>query len=134
MTPKRVQRKRTKGWQNPGAIYIGRGSIFGNPFVIGDRHPALPRPMTREDVVELYSLWIDERIDVEYIGVDTPDRDAHLVAFRIAMGWEMVKRGWAVAQAARALLAGKTLMCWCGVDEPCHGDPLLEVANKAVPA
>lgn len=29
----------------------------------------------------------------------------------------------------RAELAGKDLACWCPLDEPCHADVLLEVAN-----
>jgi hypothetical protein len=29
----RIQRKRCKGWRKPpGAIYIGRGTKYGNPF------------------------------------------------------------------------------------------------------
>ena len=33
-----IQRKRTKGWRKPeGAVYVGRGSRFGNPFRSGDR-------------------------------------------------------------------------------------------------
>ena len=33
MTPKRIQRKRTKGWRMPeGAVYVGRPTLFGNPF------------------------------------------------------------------------------------------------------
>lgn len=32
-TPKRIQRRRTKGWRMPkNAVYVGRPSIFGNPF------------------------------------------------------------------------------------------------------
>ena len=32
--PKRIQRKRTKGWKMPdGAVYVGRPTKFGNPFV-----------------------------------------------------------------------------------------------------
>jgi hypothetical protein len=27
-------------------------------------------------------------------------------------------------------LKGKNLSCWCKVGEPCHGDVLLEIANK----
>lgn len=27
-------------------------------------------------------------------------------------------------------LAGKDLMCWCKLDEPCHADVLLEIANE----
>jgi hypothetical protein len=34
--PKRIQRKRTKGWRMPeGAVYVGRPSFYGNPFVVG---------------------------------------------------------------------------------------------------
>ena len=31
--PVRIQRQRTKGWRMPeNAVYVGRGSKFGNPF------------------------------------------------------------------------------------------------------
>lgn len=31
--PQRIQRKRAKGWRAPpGAVYVGRPTIFGNPF------------------------------------------------------------------------------------------------------
>lgn len=31
--PKRIQRKRTKGWRMPeGAVYVGRPTQWGNPF------------------------------------------------------------------------------------------------------
>lgn len=33
--PKRIQRKRTKGWKMGDAVYVGRPSKWGNPFVIG---------------------------------------------------------------------------------------------------
>jgi hypothetical protein len=33
--PKRIQRKRKKGWKMPeGAIYVGRPTRFGNPFSV----------------------------------------------------------------------------------------------------
>ncbi|MEU0155620.1 DUF4326 domain-containing protein [Micromonospora fulviviridis] len=35
--------------------------------------------------------------------------------------------------AARAALAGKTLVCWCPVGQPCHGDVLAAVAAGASP-
>lgn len=35
--PQRIQRKRTKGWKAPeGAVYVGRGSVFGNPFTTAE--------------------------------------------------------------------------------------------------
>ena len=42
--PRRSQRKRTKGWKMPPATaYVGRGSIWGNPFKEGEhwRHGVL---------------------------------------------------------------------------------------------
>ncbi len=34
--PRRIQRRRVKGWRMPeGAIYVGRGSRWGNPYRIG---------------------------------------------------------------------------------------------------
>ena len=30
-------------------------------------------------------------------------------------------------------LAGKDLACWCPLDQPCHADVLLEVANPSPP-
>lgn len=29
----------------------------------------------------------------------------------------------------RAQLAGHDLVCWCAIDQPCHADVLLELAN-----
>lgn len=41
--PKRIQRKRTKGWRMPeGAVYVGRGSEWGNPYRVGDPDPFRP--------------------------------------------------------------------------------------------
>lgn len=42
--PKRIQRKRTKGWRMPeGAVYVGRPTRFGNNFKTSDygRHLAV---------------------------------------------------------------------------------------------
>lgn len=36
-------------------IYIGRGSIFGNPFVIG-------KDGTREEVIKKYKEWFYEKV------------------------------------------------------------------------
>jgi hypothetical protein len=55
--PKRVQRQRAKGWRKPqGAVYVGRGSKFGNPFDwrLGTRTGNDPR----EDAVVLFRNWL----------------------------------------------------------------------------
>ncbi|WP_181158352.1 DUF4326 domain-containing protein [Microbacterium sp. MYb64] len=35
------------------------------------------------------------------------------------------------AEQIRAELGGKNLACWCPLDQPCHADVLLELANRA---
>ncbi len=36
--PKRIQRKRIKGWRMPaGAVYVGRPTKWGNPITIANR-------------------------------------------------------------------------------------------------
>lgn len=59
--PKRIQRKRTKGWRMPeGAVSVCRPSIWGNPFTVQDAisvancHP----PDAQEFVVWCFSDWL----------------------------------------------------------------------------
>lgn len=35
-----------------------------------------------------------------------------------------------LVQLIRERLCGKNLACWCGTDQPCHADILLEIANE----
>ncbi len=93
--PQRIQRKRTKGWRMPAsAIYVGRGTQWGNPFRAG--------LLSRQRVCELYRYEI-----VQHNG--------GVIGFNSC---------W-VAQHLR----GKDLACWCPLDQPCHADVLLELAN-----
>lgn len=48
----RVLNKRRDG-QPPGAVYVGRPSKWGNPFVIG-------RDGLREEVIRRYEQWLHE--------------------------------------------------------------------------
>ena len=49
-------------------------------------------------------------------------------------------RAWLYRNAPNSLIAiiqrnlrGKHLACWCPIGQPCHGDVLLELANRALP-
>jgi len=46
------------------AVYIGRGSLYGNLFVIGAPHPETGKPMTRDDVCDLYEQRILPTLDL----------------------------------------------------------------------
>ena len=106
MSPQRIQRKRTKGWRMPeGAVYVGRPSRWGNPFVVGtyvtpDIARYYPEPVYVRDAaraVQLYRRWI----------TGSAQRGEGLVPE----------------------LGGRDLACWCPLDQPCHADVLLELAN-----
>jgi len=56
----------------PDAVYIGRGSKWGNPFVIG-------KDGTRDQVIEKYAHWIFTQPDLLAALVEIKDRD--LVCF-----------------------------------------------------
>lgn len=87
--PKRIQRKRTKGWRAPeGVVNCTRPSKWSNPWRITDRQ-------TREKVLHCFRSYAEDH-----------------------------------ASEIQQDLRGKDLMCFCGVDEDCHVDILLEVANR----
>jgi hypothetical protein len=92
--PKRIQRKREKGWKMPeGAVYVGRPTIWGNNFSVK-----------------------------EY------GRDLALLNFRMRVDGLRKIRALDTVMNVR-FLRGKDLACWCPLDQPCHADILLEIAN-----
>lgn len=87
-----------------GAVYVGRPSLYGNPFRAGQRFYVSGRigaaewyDNTPHGCVKAFDEWIHEH----------PDYWAPLIA----------------------QLRGKDLACWCPLGQPCHADVLLEIAN-----
>ncbi len=108
MNPQRIQRRRSKGWRMPdGAIYVGRPSKWGNPYRITSARMVVD-PWGHEHYCE--------------------DGAARAVAVRLYR--EDVWYGRApFDELDPAELVGKDLVCWCPIDQPCHADVLLELAN-----
>jgi hypothetical protein len=103
--PVRIQRKRTKGWKAPeGAVYVGRPSEWGNPCAVG-----MYRGYTRENAVRDFQRYVE--------------KDLTVASFEICFGPPPS------LEAIRRELRGKDLMCWCPLDQPCHADVLLRIAN-----
>lgn len=104
MKPKRIQRKRTKGWKMPeNTVYVGRGTQWGNPYVVG-------KDGTREECIAKYAKDL-----LPYNHKTGTMRD-----FYVSQLWleEIMK------------LKGKNLACWCKPSEACHADWLLAMANE----
>lgn len=91
--PRRIQRKRIKGWRMPeNTIYVGRPSKWGNPYGVG---------VSFETLEECLNEYRD------YLKYCIKDGSLDLKEIK-----------------------GKNLACWCGLDEKCHADILLRLANN----
>jgi hypothetical protein len=105
--PQRIQRKRTKGWTMPeGAVYVGRPTRWGNPFKLSTA------------ACDCGSEGL-----CEHVAYRCHSAEAAVRYFRADLQGLM-------KVAIRTELRGKDLACWCPLDEPCHADVLLEIANK----
>jgi hypothetical protein len=115
-TPKRIQRKRTKGWKMPpNTVSVTRPGEWGNPFRIGGYFRVNAGAFA----------WLEARADVAkndpaFTKIETPEQAV-----------EFFKRYASSRKPGHFKpLHGKDLACWCPLDQPCHADVLLELANK----
>lgn len=106
-TPIRIQRKRERGWRlPPNTICVTRPGPFSNPYKIGDRFP------------EHLSIY-------KWYGTGEITRDNCLLAFASYAEDRLLKEPeWLDP------LLESDIACWCKVDEPCHGDIILELLDR----
>lgn len=94
----------------PNAVYVGRPTKWGNPYLINVRPNMLPVNMEWGRAQAVY--WFE---------------------VMLAGGWRLRRPpGWQIVTDAQEELEGKDLCCWCPLDEPCHADILLRYANAVV--
>lgn len=121
--PKRIQRKRTKGWRMPeGAVYVGRGSKWGNPWRIvpvTDHHFPFG---DAADVIHVTSRASIGRFERHTRSPGTGAPYWARQAYRYDLTADLIVD-------SIIELRGRDLACWCPLDSPCHGDVLLEIAN-----
>lgn len=122
--PQRIQRRRTKGWRlPPNTICVTRPGRFGNPFRIGDYAKVggrLGGPGAIGGLQWLYCTAI--KPSPGFVLIENKEQAVEWFR-RLAT----VTR-W--ADKLREELRGKDLACWCGLDELCHADVWLEIANQ----
>jgi hypothetical protein len=111
-TPQRIQRKWTKGWKMPtNAVYVGRPTKWGNPWTpkaYWDAGYSGSLKIAASACVQMYKAWL----------TDT----------RCSWSGTKIEATW--PQPSLAELRGKDLACWCPLDQRCHADVLLELANE----
>ncbi len=121
--PKRIQRKRTRGWRMPeDCVYVGRPTKWGNPFRVGC-YAKIGGPVGGKGPLAA-AQWL-------YCIAAKPSPGFEIIQTRLqAVEWfrrlATVTR-WRTEEIES--LRGKNLACWCPLDRPCHADVLLEIAN-----
>ncbi len=115
-SPRRIQLRRTKGWRKPeGAIVVARPTRWGNPFTVADCIEAgfaISEAQARVVVVHAFTDWLRGNRWADGSGPAADKRYATYVA-------------------SLPDLRGRDLACWCPLDQPCHADVLLALANEA---
>ncbi len=116
--PKRIQRKREKGWKMPGdAVYVGRPTIWGNPYTVAGARAAGYQGTDAELAAMCIAQYRDllERM-ADGRSVHTPLMTSAAINMMLSSGWRALR--------------GLDLACWCPPGQPCHADVLLDLANR----
>ncbi|MCA2275479.1 DUF4326 domain-containing protein [Mycobacterium intracellulare] len=127
--PQRIQLRRTKGWRKPeGAIVVARPSRWGNPFRIYRGHHLIG-PQWHVAHATWGHIHTDECIWA-YVTSSSPIPIAEAVGqYRMLLQIRQRDEPERLAEWLKPL-RGRDLACWCPLDQPCHADVLLEIANQ----
>jgi Domain of unknown function (DUF4326) len=120
-TPTRLQLSRKKGfnlqeWSRAtnglACVVVARPTKWGNPFIaMGD--------WDRRMAVIMFKACMTLELPIAIKGLRDSGFSEKIVApVRALRGQDLTA------------LRGKNLACWCALDQPCHADVLLELANK----
>lgn len=132
-----------------GAVYVGRPTQWGNPFRVssdwllwtgialgfkGDRsgrHAA---------AVALYRLWLTGKLpklpkpqrggDIEFDGGRSVSGHEYVMGFGAGVAGMFQMPDLPNEKPDVSALRGRNLACFCPLDQPCHADVLLELANR----
>lgn len=128
--PERIQRQRTKGWRMPeGAIYVGRPTVYGNPFEVIKLPCGCWENRDDNGVTYMHAYPIHELGHPPIVKREAIDNAVRLFREDLTQ-WlgGRIKMQPSLADAITTL-RGRDLACWCALNQPCHADVLLEVAN-----
>lgn len=101
MAPTRVRLSRRRGWRMPAnTVKVDRSTRWGNPFRLDSSSGG------RAGIVEDHEAWITGKTANQELGPPPS------------------------MEEIRQALKGHNLACWCPLDEPCHADTLLRLANS----
>lgn len=125
-SPRRVQRKRIKGWRMPdNTVVVDRTSGFGNPFPVTKGTATC---MGKKEIIYVVGTWSGPAM---WVDCKTKE-EAQSRAVQVYRVWISNPSQEHLRSKARLTLRGKNLACWCKPGEVCHADVLLELANGPI--
>ncbi|MCB4861544.1 DUF4326 domain-containing protein [Sphingobium sp. PNB] len=105
--PRRVQLSRRKGWRMPeNTVKVDRTTKWGNPYRAGVH-------CDHQHAVDCHRFLLTQGRPAK----TAPWPDSPPMNYALAVAGNIAE------------LRGKNLACWCPLDQPCHADALLELAN-----
>ena len=116
----RIRRSRRKGYRLPlGAIYVGRPTVWGNPFSVGPRSSGGCGGHARCTI--LHKAWLQGRIS---------DLALERLDFCPAQIEALHRKRYRILTSLHTL-AGHDLACWCPLtSEWCHAQTYLVLASS----
>lgn len=113
---KRVQLSRRLGWRMPeNTVKVDRSTKFGNPYRVDVFGLDLSLELFARTV---RGIWTPDGIPVELVPTAY---DLHRAFLK--------KHNHHPLDNVRYELRGMDIACWCKLEEKCHGDVLLQIAN-----
>lgn len=110
--PYRVQLSRKKGWRMPeNTVKVDRTTPWGNPYRAGIH-------CDHQHAVDCHRFLLTQRRPAK--SAPWPDTDPLIYRDDALRNLDSIR--------------GKNLACWCPLDQPCHADILLELANTTTPS
>lgn len=116
----RIQRKRIKGFKLPPyTVCVNRGTKWGNPFKV------LKNKLVWEIKTDIYALSeiLFENTSASYGDKQDAIKDCLLC-------YEQYLKLIDEYHTIKLFLNGANLACFCPLDQPCHADILLKIANE----
>lgn len=117
-----------------GAVYVGRGAKWGNPFIMGQAQVRMPALDGSEWEHEGRLHKISGEKNFYCTGTDSQGMPVgvwHQIEDATAEQCVQMYRDYITKWSFdTSELAGKDLACWCPLGQPCHADVLLELANS----
>lgn len=120
--PERIQQRRVKGWRKPeNTVSVARPGKFGNPFSIGHAFSVVDSTGVIVDYAKRRHVFVRDAAMAVDLFREWACGQIRIVGFHRQISLREIRE-----------LRGRNVMCFCAVDQPCHGDVLLELANQEV--